>query len=102
MAVTANISMLLRYGLTVIGGIAILFYTSWRLTVVMLSIVLSGRAGAVIYGRMLRALAGQVRTRWPAPPRSAEETFSGIRTVARLRPRRARIGRYWHRRPKPR
>ncbi len=94
MAVTANISMLLRYGLTVIGGIAILFYTSWRLTVVMLSIVPVVVLGAVIYGRMLRALAKQVQDALARATEVAEETFSGIRTVRAFAREEQEIGRY--------
>lgn len=94
MAVTANISMLLRYTLTVAGGIAILFYTSWRLTVVMLSIVPVVVLGAVIYGRMLRALAKQVQDALARATEVAEETLSGIRTVRAFAREEQEIGRY--------
>jgi ATP-binding cassette subfamily B protein len=94
MAVTANISMLLRYTLTVLGGIAILFYTSWRLTLVMLSIVPVVVIGAVIYGRMLRALAKQVQDALARATEVAEETLSGIRTVRAFAREEQEIGRY--------
>lgn len=94
MAVTANVSMLLRYTLTVIGGIAILFYTSWRLTVVMLSIVPVVVLGAVVYGRMLRALSKEVQDALARTTEIAEETLSGIRTVRAFAREEQEIGRY--------
>lgn len=80
-ATTSNISMLLRYGMTVLGGIAILVYTSWRLTLLMLSVVPVVVLGAVIYGRMLRALSRKVQDALAQSTEVAEETLSGIRTV---------------------
>ena len=80
-ATTSNISMLLRYGMTVIGGIAILFYTSWRLTLVMLSVVPIVVLGAVVYGRALRRLSTKVQDALARSTEVATETLSGIRTV---------------------
>lgn len=80
-AVSSNVSMLLRNGMTVIAGIAILLLTSWRLTLVMLSIVPIVVLGAVIYGRMLRALSRKVQDALARSTEVAEETLSGIRTV---------------------
>lgn len=80
-ATTSNISMLLRYGMTVIGGIAILLYTSWRLTVVMLSVVPVVVLGAVIYGRALRRLSVKVQDALARSTEVAAETLAGIRTV---------------------
>lgn len=94
MAVTANVSMLLRYSLTVVGGIAILFYTSWRLTLVMLSIVPVVVLGAVIYGRILRALSKQVQDALARTTEIAEETLSGIRTVRAFAREEREIERY--------
>ncbi len=94
MAVTANVSMLLRYSLTVIGGIAILFYTSWRLTLVMLSIVPVVVLGAVIYGRTLRALSKEVQDALARTTEIAEETLSGIRTVRAFAREEQEIRRY--------
>lgn len=80
-ATTSNVSMLLRYGMTVIGGIAILFYTSWRLTLVMLSVVPVVVLGAVIYGRALRRLSVKVQDALARSTEVAAETLAGIRTV---------------------
>ena len=115
MAVTANISMLLRYGLTVIGGIAILFYTLVATDGGDAQHRASGRAGAVIYGRMLRALAKQVagragprHRRWqkrrfpafapcaPSPAKSGQEIGrygTAVEASLSLARKRSRLGR---------
>jgi ATP-binding cassette subfamily B protein len=80
-ATTTNISMALRYGMTVIGGIAILLYTSWRLTVVMLSVVPVVVLGAVFYGRSLQRLSRSVQDALARSTEVATETLAGIRTV---------------------
>lgn len=93
-AVSANISMLLRNGMMVIAGIAILFVTSWRLTLVMLSIVPVVVLAAVYYGRMLRALSREVQEALARSTEVAEETLSGIRTVRAFAREELESGRY--------
>ena len=80
-AVTANLSMLLRFGLTLVGGLGVLVYTSWRLTLVMLAIVPVVVGGASVYGRIIRGLSKKVQDALARSTEVAEETLSGIRTV---------------------
>jgi ABC-type multidrug transport system fused ATPase/permease subunit len=49
--VTVNISMGLRWASTVIGGIAYLFVISWKLTLVMLSVIPLVAFSARSYGQ---------------------------------------------------
>ncbi len=49
--VTSNVSMALRQLLQLLGSIIIIFFISWRLTLVMLSVVPIVTIGAVRYGR---------------------------------------------------
>ncbi len=49
-AATVNISMLLRYLVQIIGSIAIMMFLSWKLTLVLLSVVPPVAIGAVSYG----------------------------------------------------
>ena len=79
--VSANVSMLLRNIVTVIGGIGMLLYTSPVLTALMLSIVPPVSIGAVVYGRRVRKLSKQVQDALAKTSEVAEETLSGIRTV---------------------
>jgi ATP-binding cassette subfamily B protein len=80
-AVSANISMGLRFLTQVLGGIAFLLWTSPVLTGLMLSVVPAIAIGAVLYGRRIRKLAKQVQDALAASSEVAEEAISGIRTV---------------------
>ncbi len=80
-AATVNISMLLRYGITALGTLAILMWTSWRLTLVMLALVPIAVAGALFYGRYIRRLSKKVQDALAEATGVAEESLSGIRTV---------------------
>ena len=80
-AVTVNLSMLLRYGLMGFGALIILFFTSLKLTAVMLATVPLVVLAARFYGRLLRKVSRQVQDALAESTEVAEETLSGIRTV---------------------
>ncbi|MCP3144245.1 ABC transporter ATP-binding protein [Pyxidicoccus xibeiensis] len=92
--VTTNISMGLRYTVTALGGIALLFYTSARLTGVMLAIIPAVAVGAVFYGRRVRVISKQVQDALAASSEVAEEDLSGIRTVRSFAAERHEVDRY--------
>ncbi|MFP2907360.1 ABC transporter ATP-binding protein [Pyxidicoccus sp. 3LFB2] len=79
--VTTNISMVLRNAVTSLGGTVLLFYTSPRLTALMLAIVPAVAVGGVVYGRRVRAISRAVQDSLAASAGVAEENLSGIRTV---------------------
>ncbi len=79
--VTANVSMLMRFGLQAVGGVAILIYTSPRLTAVMMAVVPVVVLAAVLYGRRVRKLSKDVQDALATSSEIAEETLSNIRTV---------------------
>ena len=80
-AVTVNISMALRFLVQVLGAVAILFWISWQLTLVMLAVVPIVAAGAGIYGRFIRRLSREVQDALAESTAVAEETLAGVRTV---------------------
>lgn len=80
-SVTVNVSMGLRFGLQAIGSLAILFWTSWQLTLLMLAVVPFVAVGAVVFARMVRRLSRQTQDALAAASEVAEETLSNIRTV---------------------
>lgn len=79
--VTTNISQSLRWAATVVGGVLFLFFTSWRLTLVMTAIIPVVAWGAVYYGRYVRDLAKARRRALARATEVAEESISSIRTV---------------------
>ncbi len=79
--VSVNISMALRHVATVIGGVGLLFYTSPKLTALMLVTVPPVAVAAVYFGRKIRRLSRAVQDALADASEVAEETFSGIRTV---------------------
>jgi len=78
---STHLSMALRHALTALGALALLFFTSVRLTGVMLLVVPPVAVGARFYGRKVRALARRYQDALADASHVAEEAFSAIRTV---------------------
>ncbi|MFO0580353.1 MAG: ABC transporter transmembrane domain-containing protein [Polyangia bacterium] len=92
--VSVNISMTLRNVAAVLGGLALLFYTSARLTLLMLVIVPPVAIGAVAYGRRVRQLSREVQDSLARSSEVAEESLAGIRTVRSFAAEEAEVQRY--------
>ena len=92
--VSANISMTLRNGVQVLGGVAWLLYTSPKLTLVMLAVVPPVAIGAVIYGRRVRKLSKEVQDALAYSSEVAQESLSGVRTVRSFAAERTEVERY--------
>jgi ATP-binding cassette subfamily B protein len=92
--VSAQVSMTFRHVITALGGVALLFHTSPRLTVVMLLVVPPVAIGAVWYGRRVRALARRYQDALADASHVAEESLSAIRTVRAFVAEEAERGRY--------
>eukprot|EP01120_Amphizonella_sp_Union-15-10_P014917 TRINITY_DN7461_c0_g1_i1.p1 TRINITY_DN7461_c0_g1~~TRINITY_DN7461_c0_g1_i1.p1 ORF type:complete len:644 (+),score=127.81 TRINITY_DN7461_c0_g1_i1:64-1995(+) len=80
-AVTINISMGLRWLGTALGGMVILFFISWKLTLVMMSIFPIIGVAARIYGKFIRVISKKVQDALGEATTVAEESLSNIRTV---------------------
>ncbi|WP_437826923.1 ABC transporter ATP-binding protein [Sorangium sp. So ce1153] len=93
-AVSVHISMALRLGVSVVGGLGFLVYTSPRLTLLMLSVIPPVLLGAVIYGRKLRKLSRAVQDSLARSGEIAEEALSGIRTVRAFAAEEQELARY--------
>lgn len=93
-AVSSNISMGLRSALSVIGGVAMLVYTSPVLSVLMLAVVPPVALGAVVYGRRVRKLSKEVQDALARSSEVAEESLSGIRTVRSFSAEEHEVARY--------
>ncbi|MCB9778969.1 MAG: ATP-binding cassette domain-containing protein [Alphaproteobacteria bacterium] len=92
--VTVNVSMALRFVVMGLGAVVILFVTSWKLTLVMLSVVPLVVVGAAFYGRMLRRISRDYQDALARATTVAEETIAGIRTVRAFSREPAEVDRY--------
>ncbi len=79
--VSVNISMALRSLASVIGGFALLLYTSLTLTLAMIVVVPPVALGAVWAGRKIRALSRKSQDALALAGEVAQENISGIRTL---------------------
>jgi ABC transporter fused permease/ATP-binding protein len=77
----ADLSMALRNGLTLIGGIGILMFTNPKLTMVMLAVVPPMAIAARFWGRKIRSLARQTQDQLARVSAEAQERIAGIDTV---------------------
>ena len=92
--VSVNISMGLRFVVSILGGIGFLLYTSPRLTLLMLAIVPPVALGAVAYGRRVRKLSRDVQDALAKSSEVAEEALAGIRTVRAFAAEPGEVKRY--------
>jgi ABC transporter fused permease/ATP-binding protein len=93
-AVSTNLSMLLRNLAAVAGGTAMLFVTSWKLTLLMLAVVPAVALGAVMYGRRVRRLSRDVQDALGHASSVGEESLVGIRTVRTFAAEKVEAQRY--------
>ena len=78
---TGSMTELLRQGLILTGGIAIIAVTNPRLTLTMLAVVPLVILGATYYGRYVRRLSTRVQDKLADATSVLEETLSAIRIV---------------------
>lgn len=78
---TGSITELLRLSIMLLGGVAIIFITNTRLSLLMLAIVPVVIISAHLYGRYVRRLSTQVQDRLAEANSVLEETLSAIRIV---------------------
>ena len=84
-ASTKNVSMFVRSCVQAIGGLGILFFISWKLTLVMLAVVPAVAVGAVIFGKFTKQYSNRVQNKLAEASQVADEAISNIRTVRSFR-----------------
>ena len=80
-AVTVNVSMGLRFAAQAVVGIMLIFLYSWKLSLVMLSIVPLIAFAAVGYGRFVKRLSQNYQSALADASETAQQAFSSVRTV---------------------
>ncbi len=79
--VSVNVSMGLRNLGQVLGGLGFMFYTSWKLSVLMLVLIPPVGIAAAIFGKRIRKFSKQFQESLAQASIVAEETISSVRTV---------------------
>ena len=80
-AVSSDVSMAARNTLSLVGGIAILLYTNFTLTLVMLAVVPPLALATVYFGRKIRKLASRAQDELAQANAELQEGIAGIETV---------------------
>lgn len=91
---TVNISMGLRFVLQSIGCVALMFWTSSKLSFVILAVVPVVVLAAVTFGRSVRGLSKKTQDALAQAAEVAEETLANVRTVRAFAREEPEIGRY--------
>ncbi len=93
-AVSINVSMGLRNLGQVLGGLAFMFYTSWKLSLLMLLLIPPIALAAGLFGKRIRKFSKESQAALADASIVAEETISGIRTVKSFVQEHAEVTRY--------
>lgn len=93
-ALSVNISMLVRSAATSVGGVGLLFYTSPKLTSILLISLPFLGLGVMSFGRRIRDISRRVQDALAVSGIVAEESISGMRTVRAFAQEKAEQKRY--------
>ena len=79
--VGTELSLALRHGVTLLGGVGMLFYSNWKLTLYMLGVVPPLMVFVVLFGRRVRVMSRAVQDRHAQTSTRVEEVVSAMQTV---------------------
>ncbi len=79
--VGTELSLALRHGVTLFGGVGMLFYSNWKLTLYMLAVVPPLMVFVVLFGRRVRMMSRAVQDRHAQTSTRVEEVVSAMQTV---------------------
>jgi ABC-type multidrug transport system fused ATPase/permease subunit len=94
--VSVNLSMGLRFFAQVLGGLAFMFYTSWKLSLIMVLLIPFVGLLTFFYGKKIRQSSQQFQQTLSVSSIVAEETLSGIKTVKAFVQEQRELSRYAH------
>jgi ABC-type multidrug transport system fused ATPase/permease subunit len=93
-ALTVNISMLVRGGIQATMALGMIFYTSWKLSLIMVAIIPVIIFIATRFGKFVKRVQGEVQDALAAATTASEECMSSIRTVRSFSREEMEIERY--------
>src|SRR5690606_16599476 len=80
-AVSQALAQVVNQGITLLGGLVLLFVLEPRLTLVMLAVVPPVVVAGAVFGRGLRRVSAEFQDRLAAASADAEEAIGGVRVV---------------------
>lgn len=80
-AVSQALAQVVNQGITLLGGLVLLFVLEPRLTLVMLAVVPPVVVAGAVFGRGLRRVSAEFQDRLAAASAAAEEAIGGVRVV---------------------
>jgi ATP-binding cassette subfamily B protein len=92
--VSVNVSMALRNLGQALGGLGFMFYTSWKLTSLMLVLIPPTAFMAALFGKKIKKYSKEFQAALGEGSNVAEETLSGVRTVKSFVQEHAELLRY--------
>lgn len=92
--VSVNVSQGLRNIGQVIGGFAFMFYTSWKLSLIMLVLIPPVAIMGALFGKRIKKYSKDFQSTLADASIVAEETISGVRTVKSFVQENTEIKRY--------
>ncbi len=93
-AVSQALAQLVNQGITLLGGLVLLFVLQPRLTLVMLAVVPPVVVAGAVFGRGLRRASAEFQDRLAAASADAEEAIAGVRVVKAFGAEETERGRY--------
>lgn len=93
-ALSVNISMMLRNAAAAIGGLGLLFYTSGKLTFILLAALPPAALMAARFGTRVRGMSKTVQEAIGAASAVADESLTNIRTVRSFAAEKTEAQRY--------
>lgn len=91
---TVNVAMLLQNLISFGGGIALMLFLSYKLTLLTMIVVPLMLVAAVIFGRRIRVISTEVQDRLANATAVLEETIAGVRVVQSFAREPYEIGRF--------
>ncbi len=91
---TVNVAVFLQNLITFAGGLALMLFLSYKLTLLTMVVVPLMLVAAVIFGRRIRSISSEVQDRLANATAVLEETVSGIRVVQSFAREHYEIGRF--------
>jgi ATP-binding cassette, subfamily B, bacterial MsbA len=91
---TVNIAVLLQNTISFVGGVVLMLYLSYKLTLLTMVVIPLMAGAAILFGRRIRSISTEVQDRLANATAVLEETIAGVRVVQSFAREPYEIGRF--------